>query len=103
MILPSFIRLSQDEVSTLCVVMTGITGFMLLYRICVPFNAIRRVLFVILGIMFVVGVVFLRKIFSLTIMSPTMCLLTLGLFAFALMVFNFFTGLFYKISKKIKW
>ena len=103
MILPSFIRLSQDDVSTLCVVMTGLTGFMLLYRICVPFNKIRRILFVILALMFVVGVVFFREIFSLTILTPTMCLLILGLFTFALTIFNFFTGLFYKISRKIKW
>lgn len=103
MTLPSFIRLSQDEVSTLCVVMTGLTGFMLLYRLCVPFNVIRRILYSTLIIMFVVGVVFLREIFSLTIMTPNMCFLTLGLFAFALMMFNFFTGVFYKISKKIKW
>ena len=38
MILPSFIRLTSDEVSTLCVIMTGITGFMINGLLGVPFN-----------------------------------------------------------------
>ena len=100
MFLPCIIRLTTDEISTLCVILTGLTGFMLLYRISVPFNAIRRCLFVFLLVMFSVGAVFFRELFSLTILTPKMLILTLALFMIAVALFNIFTDLFYKISNK---
>lgn len=99
--LPTIIRLTDDEVSTLCVLLTGLTGFMLLYRISVPFNAIRRCLFVFLITMFTLEVVFLRDLFSLTILTPKLLILTAALFMIAISLFNIFTDLFYKISNKV--
>ena len=101
-ILPYIIRLTSDEVSTLCVLLTGLTGFMLLYRISLPFNALRRCLFGFLMVLFSVGVIFLRELFSLTLLTPKLLILTLALFMIAITFFNIFTDLFYKISKKIK-
>ena len=101
-ILPYIIRLTSDEVSTLCVLLTGLTGFMLLYRISLPFNALRRCLFGFLIVLFSFGVIFLRELFSLTLLTPKLLILTLALFMIAITFFNIFTDLFYKISKKIK-
>ncbi len=101
-ILPYIIRLISDEVSTLCVLLTGLTGFMLLYRISLPFNALRRCLFGFLIVLFSFGVIFLRELFSLTLLTPKLLILTLALFMIAITFFNIFTDLFYKISKKIK-
>ena len=101
-ILPYIIRLTSDEVSTLCVLLTGLTGFMLLYRISLPFNALRRCLFGFLIVLFSFGVIFLRELFSLTLLTPKFLILTLALFMIAITFFNIFTDLFYKISKKIK-
>ena len=101
-LLPYIIRLTLDEVSTLCVLLTGLTGFMLLYRISLPFNALRRCLFGFLIVLFSVGVIFLRELFSLTLLTPKLLILTLALFMIAITFFNVFTDLFYKISKKIK-
>ena len=103
MILPSFIRTTADEISTLCVIMTGLTGFMLLYKICVPFNNLRRILFTFLVTMFIFGIVFLRELFSLVILSPFLIFLVAGLFAIAVILFNFFTCLFDKITRNINW
>lgn len=100
MIFPSFIRLTSDEVSTLCVIMTGIIGFMLLYRISVPFNKLRRILFFSLISLFVFEIVFFRKFFSLTIISPMMVLLVAALFSFSAFMFNYFTYFFYKLTEK---
>lgn len=100
MLLPSFIRLSNDEVSTLCVVMTGLIGFILLYRICVPFNSIRRVLYGLLTSGFVLAIVIFRDFFSLVILKPELIIIITSLFAFDLMIFNFYTKLFYKITSK---
>ena len=101
-LLPYIIRLTLDEVSTLCVLLTGLTGFMLLYRISLPFNALRGCLFGFLIVLFSFGVIFLRELFSLTLLTPKLLILTLALFMIAITFFNVFTDLFYKISKKIK-
>ena len=103
MFLSSFIKLSSDEISTLCVIMTGITGFMLLYRICVPFNNIRRILFTSLLAIFIIEVLFLRNLFSLVILTPKLLILIGLLFIFAFIMFNFFTKTFYVLTKKIRW
>ena len=103
MLLPVFVKLSLDEVSTLCVIMTGLTGFMLLYRISVPFNKIRGVLFFTLLTLFLIGITFMRKLFSLVILTPKLLIIVSILFLIAILVFNFFTKLFYIISKKIRW
>jgi cation-transporting ATPase E len=102
MILPSFVRLSQMEISTLCVILTALTGFMLLYRISVPFNNLRRLLFAFVISMFVLEITCLRSFFSLSEMSFKLILLVAGLFAIAMLIFNFFTNLFYTITKKVK-
>ncbi len=101
-VLPDIIRLSETEVSTLAVLLTGFTGFMLLYRICIPFNNLRRVLFGFLICMFIFGVVFLRDLFSLTLLAPNLVLLAAILLMMAVMMFNFFTRLCDKITDKIK-
>ena len=101
-LISNFIKLTEDEVSTLCVVLTGLIGFMLLYRISVPFNTLRRCLFIFLAILFTLGVVFFRNLFSLTILTPKLLILILALFMIVITLFNVFTDLFYKVSKKIK-
>lgn len=100
--LPELIRLSEEEISTLAVILTGFTGFMLLYRISVPFNTLRRVLFVTLIAIFVFGIVFLRDLFSLVILTPYLIVLTSVLLIIAMMMFNMFTSLCDKLTKKIK-
>ena len=100
--LPEIIRLDKQDISTLAVILTGFTGFMLLYRISVPFNNLRRILFVFLICLFVFGIVFLRDLFSLTILTPNLILLALILLMIAVMMFNVFTTLCDKLTKKIK-
>ncbi len=101
-ILPEIIRLNQNEVSTLAVLLTGFTGFMLLYRISVPFNHLRRILFVTLICLFIFGVVILRDLFSLTLLTPHLIILALILLMIAVMLFNMFSGICDKLTKKVK-
>ena len=100
--LPEVIRISKDEVSTLAVLLTGFTGFMLLYRISVPFNTLRRILFVSLICIFIFGIVVLRNLFSLVILTPHLIVLAAILLMIAVMMFNIFTNLCDKLTKKIK-
>ena len=103
MILSSFIKFSKDEISTLCVIMTGLTGFILLYRISVPFNRLRRILFVSLLLIFIFEIIFMRKFFSLVILQPRLIIIVCILLFLSILVFNLFTNVFYTISKKVKW
>ena len=97
MILSSFIKLSNSQISTLCVFLTAITGFMLLYRISVPFNALRRCLFVFLIIMFFIETNYFKNFFSISFIDFKLLILIILLSLIAYMLFNIFTKLFYKI------
>ena len=102
MMLPWFLRLTEDQMSTLCVLLTAFTGFMLIYRICVPFNNLRRTLFVVLIILFVVGITIFRRLFSIVILTPDLLIIAGILFVIAFLLFNFFTKLFELIVSKLK-
>ena len=101
-ILPSIIRLTSNEVSTLAVILTGFTGFMLLYRISVPFNLLRRVLFVFLLTVFIVFIVGFRTLFSLVILTPDLLILLAILGIIAFMLFNIYFGVCNKLVNKLK-
>jgi len=101
-ILPEVIRLTEPEVSTLAVLLTGFTGFMLLYKISVPFNTLRRVLFISMIALFIFGVVVLRDLFSLTLLTPHLVILAAILLMIAAMLFNMYSTLCEKLTKKMK-
>ena len=102
MMLPWFVKLTEDQMSTLCVLLTAFTGFMLIYRICVPFNNLRRALFVFLITLFVVGITIFRRLFSIVIFTPDLLIIAGVLFVVAFFLFNFFTKLFEIVSKKFE-
>lgn len=101
-VLPEIIRLSSAETSTLAVILTGLTGFLLLYRISVPLNKMRRCLLIVLVTIFVLAITFLRNLFSLTLLSFHHLILLAILFMISTMLFNFFVKLCNKITDKIK-
>ncbi len=102
MVLPSLIKISQDQISTLCVILTALTGFMLLYKISVPFNTLRKCLFGGLILLFVFETTMLKGLFSLTFLPINLVIIAAILFMIAIMLFNMFSELFDKIAKKIK-
>lgn len=57
-------ELTMNEISTLSVMVTGYTSFILLYKVCYPFNLLRKVLFGGMFISFILGAFFLREVFS---------------------------------------
>lgn len=58
------LKLSYTQTSTLSVLMTGYTSFILLFKVCQPFNNLRRILFGSMMFLFVFGIVKLKNIFS---------------------------------------
>ncbi len=102
-ILGSILKLTEEQVSTITVILTGFVGFMHIYRMCKPLNTLRALLLSVLIIIFVVGIVGLRTLFSLAFITPKLLILTLILMLNTLLIFVFMTNLFYKyIYKFIK-
>lgn len=64
-ILSFIMPLSPDAMSTMCVLLTGANGIIVLYRVCVPFTRNRFVIFIAMTILFVLGIVFFPNLFSL--------------------------------------
>lgn len=88
MISKNIFHLSQPETSTMCVLLTAITGFILLYRLCKPLNIIRITLLVLMISMFFGQVLGLRSMYQLSKVTPQMWLSVLVLTIISFIVFN---------------
>ena len=102
MIISSIFNINPDETSTLCVILTGMTGFILLYKLCTPFNFIRRLLFGTMITMFLIGVIGLRKLFSLTLLTPYTLVLVIVLIVCSLGIFNIIDNISKTVINKFK-
>lgn len=72
MILANIFHINSSQISTMAVLLTSITGFILLYRICYPFNKLRTALFIFLILMYLVCIIGLHKIFEIVMLNPLM-------------------------------
>ena len=61
---------------------------MLLHKLCRPFNLIRLTLFVTMVTLFIVGILGLRTLFSMTLITPLMLFAIACLIAFSIFIFN---------------
>lgn len=93
-------KINSREISTLCVILTGYTGFILLYRLCSPFNFTRKILFSSMVILFLIGIIGLNTLFSLTMLGPYMIFLMIVLMAISVYMFSIITAYVRKIIKK---
>ena len=81
-------HLSDEIVSSLVIFLTAMTGFILLYRICQPFNRLRRILFVLLILGFVYGSIFQSDFFNIHGVTVEIALIFAVLLLSSLYVFN---------------
>lgn len=102
MIISNIFKINPDETSTLCVILTAITGFMLLYKLCKPFNFVRRLLFGSMITLFLIGIIGLRNLFSLTILTPYMLIVIGILIICSLGIFNIINKISQVIIEKNK-
>lgn len=87
MVFTHLFHFSHEYASTMSVFLLAFTGFLLLFKICYPFNYIRGILFGSLIGIFLGGVVGLHKLFEIVLLTPFMflfvgllCLLDIPLF-----------------------
>lgn len=102
MIVSSIMNLTKLQFSTLSVILTGYTGFLLLFNLSKPFNTIRIILNIAMIAGFVISVIGLRGLFSLAILTPYMIIYIISLILISTLIYNFYNKIYYVIEKKIR-
>ena len=92
--------LSQEQKSTIDVILIETIGFMLIFKISIPFNKIRKILFYFCIICFIICSIFLRKFYSLTILSGELLLMTFALITLSIYILIYLYKIFNKLIEK---
>ncbi len=99
-------HLDVTEYSTLCVCMTSAAAFMILFQVSVPFNAIRKILFVLMVGGMTIGVTCFRNFygvnfFNFAFMDWKLSLLTVVMIAVSLGIFILLTKPMKRWSRRV--
>lgn len=105
MIMAKIIGFNEEIISTMAVILVAITGFILLYKICYKFNLLRKILYIVLIIIFLSCIIGLHNLFELVLLRPIyivfiilISILDVGLFNF---ISNFCEKKIFKYQDKI--
>ena len=93
--------LSYAKISTLCLTLTGYTSFILLFKICRPFNRIRLILFSTMFYLFIYAILNLTTLFSITHFNVFMIFLAFILMYLSHRLYTFFEMLIDKLMMKL--
>ena len=93
--------LSYAKISTLCLTLTGYTSFILLFKICRPFNRIRLILFSTMFYLFIYAIFNLTTLFSITHFNIFMIFLAFILMYLSHRLYTFFEMLIDKLMVKL--
>ncbi len=77
----------MEEMSTICAILMGVVGFLVLHRMCTPYNKIRKILMVSMCVSFAFMMVFFKNLFTLANLSYSsiLVLVVFALLAYPLM------------------
>lgn len=89
----SYLGFSQEQFSTMAVILTGTTSLMMLYKVCTPFNLLRGALSLTMTLAFILAIVFFGWFFSLTPLNLPMILTLMMLFLFSVCAMSLFLHL----------
>lgn len=71
-IISNLLGFSYAETSTLSAIVTGYTAFVLLFKVCSPFNKLRRILFGSMVVLYATGFFGFRELFSFSTLNGKM-------------------------------
>ncbi len=83
-------RLTPNEFSTISVFIISFIGFVNLYRVCKPFTKLRKYLFIILGVVYLIQVVLLKDFYSLETLNFKIIIATIIESFIMLFIYSFF-------------
>ncbi len=98
----SLLNIPNEQTSTIAVIITAYTAILLIYRISKPLNLLRKLLIVILSIIFLLVIItpIGRNIFSLELLNPNSLLILLPLMYISTRLFKVLSNLLNIIIKK---
>ncbi len=94
--------MAESTVSTLCVVVAGFTGLLILFRISRPFNWLRVTLFIAMNLLFWGGIAMFPEFFSLEVMNSDLLIFMLLFMSAAYGLLNFMFRIFEDRSQQFK-
>ncbi len=79
-------EIDAGEIGTVCTVLMGIVGFIMLFNVCRPFNILRVAIFVVCAVGFILAAIFLPGMFALTKISfgPALILAVFAIMSFTM-------------------
>ena len=102
MLFTHIFKIPAAETSTVAATLVALVGFMMLFRVCRPFDAIRRVLFIGMLLLFAVGIFFFSALFSMSPLSSESLLVLVVLTLIAFPVFYFVSLAFDRLPDAIR-
>lgn len=102
MLFTHIFKIPAAETSTVAATLVALVGFMMLFRVCRPFDAIRRVLFIGMLLLFAVGIFFFSALFSMSPLSSESLLILVVLTLIAFPVFYFISLAFDRLPDAIR-
>lgn len=72
MAISNFMSFSPIQISTLAVIITGYTGLLTLFKVCLPFNFKNMTLFLLMTIAFIVALIFFKSLFAVVSLTLPM-------------------------------
>lgn len=90
-------RFSDDELSTLAVLLAGFIELMILFRVCYPFNSMHTALFASMCTVFVLALLLFPALFEMTVVTFPMILMLVMMITLALFLMPALTHLFERI------
>ena len=88
-VVASTLGIDNSLISTMCVLMAGTVGFILLYKLSLPFNLGRNILFISMLSLFVIAVIFYRNVFDIAVLGPYFMILYVILAVLSVVSFTY--------------
>ena len=98
----SFLGFTPEEISTLAVIITGYTGLLTLFRVCMPFTTEHTVLFSLMVIIFTVALTMFQSFFAVVYLTLPMIFILIPMMILATSVMAVILHIIEKLSLQ-KW
>lgn len=94
----TFLNFTPEQISTLAVIVTGFTGLLILFKVCIPFRLKNIILFTCMVTIFVVALIFFQPFFAIVPLNLPMMLVLVPMLILSV---AFMTMLLHMIEKVI--
>ena len=99
-VLNKILNLTNEEVTTFSVILTALSGFLVIYKACIPFNKLRATLLITMVSLFTIEYLLLPNIFQLIYLTPKNIVLLIILSICAIIIYGLLNILTVNMFKK---